>query len=464
MPVGDAGEPSEMLIPYLRCDAAAPSSRAPRAGPRLIHLGDFRGDARNVGVRLIQCTASRTLRDLIGPTGIQGLSCVVAAALTILAGCGGDPADDAEDVVVQAGPRTVFRADSTPLVRIGAVDDGPDAYLFSDISGAKRLSDGRIVATVRGMQEVRMFAAEGMHLWSSGREGDGPGEYRRPVLQGSCSDVESGVVVYDSGNEQVTILSVDGEVLASRRVLLHPFDYEVACAPGGRLALSSYESLLHPRDGVYRWRQSMAYADPPYSDVEVFRKDLPGAERFQLSKSGTSPISGPRTWGRKLHFAAREEGIWIGTGDDYLVDFLDWTGVARRRIRWQGPDQEVKQTHLDAYRAFIRDMYKLMGVEDWRSRSESYWNEDRPFLPDEFPSTSRILNSQDGGIWVEQFPRSRESRAWLHFDESGEWTGTLNIPGWWTLMDAASDWILVRRKTRDLDVEYLELYRLLPTG
>ncbi len=395
-----------------------------------------------------------------------GVPVQLAAVLPVLAlaGCGGDAVPNGADAaLVQAEPKTILRADSVPLLRIGAVD-GPDAYLFSDIAGAARLADGRIVAVVRGMHEARMFGADGSHLWSSGRHGSGPGEYKYPRLLGSCSSLASGAVVYDSWNSAVTILDAeDGSVVTSHRTSLFPFGYGVSCAPGGRLALSSFEQANYPSDGVYRWKQSLAYADPPYSGVETFRKGLPGAERFQYFKEGaSSPLSGPRPWGRELHFAATEEGAWVGTGDDYVTEFLDWTGAATRRIRWKGPEQEATSEDRDRLRTRIIEGHRILAIPNWRAAAEGYWQEESRFLPNRFPSTSRILASRGGGIWIEQFLRPGKKRNWLYFDENEEWTGTLEVSARWELLDAGADWILVRRMTSDLNVEYLELYALLP--
>ncbi len=399
-----------------------------------------------------------------------GVPVQLAAVFPVLAlaGCGGDVVQSGADAaLVQAEPKTVLRADSVPLLRIGAVD-GVDAYLFSDIAGAARLADGRIVAVVRGMYEARMFGADGGHLWSSGRHGSGPGEYKYPRLLGSCSSLASGAVVYDSWNNAVTVLDVeDGGVVTSHRVSLFSFGYGygVSCAPGGRLALSSFEQVNYPSDGVYRWKQSLAYADPPYSRVEAFRKDLPGAERFQYFKEGaSSPLNGPRPWGREVHFAATEEGAWVGTGDDYVIEFFDWTGATTRRIRWKGPEQDVTNEDRDGFRTRIIEGYRILATPNWRADAEERWRGQSRFLPNRFPSTSRIFASRGGGIWIEQYLRPGKKRSWLYFDENREWTGTLEVPAWWELLDAGADWILVRRTTRDLNVEYLELYALSSVG
>ena len=80
----------------------------------------------------------------------------------------------AQEVVESAAPRDpdLTIADQ-PLVRIGMLD-GPLEYIFGDVAGAVRLEDGSIVVVDEQSHNVRRYDANGRHLWTSGREGDGP--------------------------------------------------------------------------------------------------------------------------------------------------------------------------------------------------------------------------------------------------------------------------------------------------
>src|SRR5690606_16795253 len=64
-----------------------------------------------------------------------------------------------------------------PLVEIGVLDGAPEDQLFR-VVGARRLGDGRIVVANSGTHELRFYDAQGRHLRSVGREGEGPGEFR----------------------------------------------------------------------------------------------------------------------------------------------------------------------------------------------------------------------------------------------------------------------------------------------
>ena len=96
-----------------------------------------------------------------------------------------------------------------PLVRVGLLD-GPDEYLFGNITGAVRLEDGSVVIADQSIFEIRMFDASGRHVWTSGRKGEGPGEYEGLRLMRGCPG--AAVTAYDGQLDRITELDSDGVV------------------------------------------------------------------------------------------------------------------------------------------------------------------------------------------------------------------------------------------------------------
>jgi hypothetical protein len=83
-------------------------------------------------------------------------------------------------VVTNAIPDTsapTFRLAAEPRASIGVVEGAPE-YTLSGAWG-KVLSDGTIVLFDRGSIQLRFYDRSGKFLRSAGREGDGPGEFRR---------------------------------------------------------------------------------------------------------------------------------------------------------------------------------------------------------------------------------------------------------------------------------------------
>ena len=156
---------------------------------------------------------------------------------------------------------------------------------------------------------------------------------------------------------------------------------------------------------------------------------------------------GFRTWGRELSFAPADDGVWMATGDDYEVEFLDWAGATVRRIRWLGPPRNVTATHISAFRERICRRYRLLDSQNWRARCNKRWGEEEPYLPSTFPSVARLLIADDGRLWVEHFHRPGESRHWLVFNKDGTWASSLRCGCSCRTQVVTGFWFDIRRTT-----------------
>ena len=381
-----------------------------------------------------------------------------SSLFTILAlcACEADSSPAPPSVPIQPESQIVEYALAVePVFAIGLAD-GPEEYLFRDIAGAVRLGNGDVVVAVRGYHEVRRFGPDGRHLWTSGRQGNGPGEFQYLNLLQPCTN-ESSIVVHDSYNHFVTTFDSSGAMVSTDRFERFPWGLGLTCAPGGRLAFSDW-SDAQSMETTYRWTNGLAYADAPDSRIRVLEEALPGDERFNVIQNGRIAGEGPRPWGKSLVFAPTDDGVWYATGDTYELALLGWSGEVVRRIRWEGPDRRVTAEHRDNYRRELCRRY-----EDEENREELCNNRfarDEPFLPSEFPSISRLLVGRDGRLWVEYFRRPFRGRQWVVFGTDGTWVSTLRLSARMSLQDAGPDWILVRRYTDDLDVEVVEIYPL----
>lgn len=376
-----------------------------------------------------------------------GAAFLVASAL---AGCepGGGP-NSGDDT--QRRPAATVQLAEEPILSIGVVE-GPEEYQLVQIAGAAHLADGSIVAADRGAHRVQKFGPAGEHLWTRGREGEGPVEFQGVELIVPCTNAES-IVAYDIYNWRVTVFDGDGNLIRE-----YPFAFqqlsprEITCAPSGRLVVSSWGTTGARELGPHRTKADIAFSDS--ADVTLLRERIPAEDRI-----GMRGGSRPGIWSRKPMFAANDLGVWLGTGDDYEIEFLDWTGTTTRRIRWEGPDLTVTPEHLDTYRENLRESYSSGSDPDWRPRFEARWDSDREILPSFFPAYVRVLLSDDGVLWIQDFLRPGEQSEWFAF-EDGEWIRTLELPPRTLLLDIGANRALVR--TRDAqDVQRLAVHELV---
>ena len=130
--------------------------------------------------------------------------------------------------------------------------------------------------------------------------------------------------------------------------------------------------------GPYRTTVDMAFADS--SEITILREGIMAEDRVTTATSeGVVTGSRPGIWSRRLMFAPTDAGTWLGTGDDYEIEFVDWTGTTTGHIGWEGPDPAVTQEHLDAHRERLRDSYT-------GDRFDARWEREREILPASFPA------------------------------------------------------------------------------
>ena len=363
----------------------------------------------------------------------------------------------AQEVVESAAPRDPDLAIADqPLVRIGILD-GPLEYIFGDVTGAVRLGDGSIVVADEQSDNVRRYDADGRHLWTSGREGDGPGEYRGLRLLRNCPGAT--ITVFDWVQDRITELDADGNVVDTRElnsIGVNPYG-EPGCSADGRLVFRPWpENRVSGADRAvgesWRWRMSLRHA---LADrVTVLRSGIPGAERTRVSRGTVRPSY----WGRDMVFATVNTGVWFGTSDDYTLEHVDWTGRVTRVARWAGPDLAITGEQVQRYREYLsaHDYYA-----DYGDRFErEAWPERRAYLPERFPAYESLLALPDGSVWVRTHGWRAPGEELHLLDRDGTWLRRLTMPAGSVLLDAGPDWVLVRQRN-DFDVPTVALYELV---
>ena len=99
------------------------------------------------------------------------LAVAAALTMTVVGGCApvGEGRSDAPDAMYSLSPE--------PVLQIGAIEGTP-AYQFGSITDLATMSDGRLAVLDGLARELRLFSSDGRHIWTVGRKGNGPGEFR----------------------------------------------------------------------------------------------------------------------------------------------------------------------------------------------------------------------------------------------------------------------------------------------
>ena len=338
----------------------------------------------------------------------------------------------------KASNATELKLSAEPVVRIGVLE-GPLEYMFGRVSGAIRLNDGSVVVADEQNYEVRMFDSQGRHMWSSGREGQGPGEYEGLRLLGSCS--KDAITVFDWRRDRITELDLQGNMIYSRSLNtdgINPYG-QPKCSPNGGLVFTPWPEEDYGDFEVgenYRWQMSLIWAQ--FDSMMTLQTGIPGPERFYYG-GGT----GPKEWGKNMVFAVSPNGVWFGSADGYELQLVDWEGRIARIARWEGSSLEVNDTHLARYRQAYEVRYNT--PEELRRFESNVWPEIRENLPKRFPAieSDGLMALPDGSLIVVTFRwRAPEIDVYL-LNPNGNLVSRFVIPPRSTLLDAGADWVLL---------------------
>lgn len=380
------------------------------------------------------------------------------AAVMLLVACGPTGED------LRTGSLEQWAVAPAASAVVGGPDEREDYQLFR-VTGATRLSDGRIVIANGGTSDLRYYSSDGDHLLTVGGEGDGPGEMRGimqiTALPGDTLLVLSfrpGLTWFDPSGAYVRSMSIDFWGLGGAECRIGEGNW-FALADGSILAVleDNFGIPGCPPSPPSPWRQSalVGRADPAGTSFDTLAI-MPGTER-------NSPNY--RVFGRSLLMAWNHDAVYLtDTGSDELLE-LDVSGDTVQM--WQTPF-EARPIPPEAKRVTHREFERPDGTVQ---RGNDY------LYPDSYPATGRLLVARTGELWVMAYPAITEpisswqlSRAfafvldddgadWRVLGEDGSVLAQVRTPPGMFVLEAGSDYVIGLRKD-ELDVETVSVHAL----
>jgi hypothetical protein len=294
------------------------------------------------------------------------LALVGLILMTVIVGCS-EPLVFADwTIPVPEGTRIVEYADVPLEERDGRIELGEDLvigprgedpnYLFYQPQGVAVDAAGRMYVAERGNKRVQVFSAEGEHVRTLGREGQGPGEFEFPA---GLTVVGNFLLVHDWNSRRLSIWEVDGDHLGdlplSDRLEQRIFgtgDGSFVGATGRRLEDRSrvIDVALYSIEGT----ETVRYTSLLEPDQFMIMGEGGGMVIPQLS-------GGPS-------FTASASGVVYATaGEQYQVLAFEPSGSLRWALRVARPAQAFGQEHKDAVLDAIRDRFQDIGEMqlDW---------------------------------------------------------------------------------------------------
>jgi len=367
---------------------------------------------------------------------------------------------DAARPVGETAPRL---ASAPELVIGGAGAEGP--YQLWQVTSALRGNDGRIVVSVGGDRQVRVFGRTGEHLSSYGRAGAGPHEFAEYSAMTLYPMTGGEFAVTDRRNRRVHVLdAAGGFVRAIETGALPPGQVG---AVRGRFRDGSWLGVAPVMGG--------AASTSPLVRIELAyrRVDAAWTRAAELVRLESRPRLTAEVDGRTRRFAVplTVDDIAVPSGDDVLVNLSD-----APEIRRLGPDGRLKAIlRWRSERRTVRSIWDRYVSVSLDAAEASY----RPILarflagrlagdlplPDQVPylsgdAATGLVVDGAGRIWAERYRLPWEHvTEWDVLGPDGRWLGSVALPANTTVLQIGTDYLLGLHRD-ELDVESVVLYRL----
>lgn len=303
-------------------------------------------------------------------------------------------------------------APASVVVRLGGYE-GPAAEVFSRVEALEiDVAAGLLYVLDGGAHELRAFGLDGVHRWSFGAEGDGPGEFRYPV---GLARRESGSIwVIDPEAQRATVVDAAGRLSATRTL------------PSG-IALSPWPGRFDAAGRLYSYREAdaTAYGIEMVRYGEDLRPDIvlspPPAPRDEEFYEGRDK--------RGSHLRARvpftPRVVWRLDSAGRFV--WGWTGDPRIFVSEGSRPRELAS--FDATAPPVTRADRETALESLARFEELGGRVDAARIPDRMPAFHTFVLGEDDGVWVVPTAQPEESATRiLRLETSGSPGRAVDLP------------------------------------
>ena len=340
---------------------------------------------------------------------------------------------EAQDVPTRAAALTL---------RLGGID-APVQELFADRPDVVAAGDGTLYVRVSSPPVIEVFAADGEHLRSIGREGEGPGEFRIASAHGLVGDT---LWVLDFPTPRISRFGMDGshvsttlmQVIDHGRPFTAPQTLSALLLGGYAIAVPSAAPIearertavpVYLGDPNFRVRRAVATVTMPHG------MHIPGVGSFALTPFARSPLVVTARNG--IGFVVAR---WQDTPDGAVVLVrYDSSGGEVWRRELGLPRARVSEAEVDSLVA--RGVAMAQGpVRRMRSRGDGPAGSLEELVrvgldaPRYHPPINGAVLGGDGSVWLATRPGE-----WLVLDGSGRPSHVVQLPVDVNVTDATSD-------------------------
>ncbi len=366
-----------------------------------------------------------------------------------------------------------------PEVRIGSVDD-PD-FAFGAVEAAAVGPDGALYTTHATELAIRRWDPEGRPAGTVGREGDGPGEFRRLAGFGFFGD---SLWVWDRASFRASWFGLDGTLLGSS-------------TPTVRLEATPSMEGMPPRP-EQPTRAGQWYGKTPASTGAMVTGELTRLAHVVLDHGGrvldtlwvqdarpTDFLSISVGQGRNMYGPQPfpDMPLTAVSSDETLVvvDRRAWDGQGEPGIRLLRLSF-VGDTLLDVELPYAAEPLPQQRTDSvvsvWAENVFEFFQRVQPgtslgdlermvadaiYRPAYLPAVRAMLVADDGRVWLQRFDAEGDHDVWWVISKDGRQEGEVLLPGGMRPVWVRDDrlWAV---ETDEFDVNYLVRLTVRPVG
>ena len=304
-------------------------------------------------------------------------------------------------VVRTLGPATAGIRKLAPILSFGAAD-GPDPYVFGNISELRRAPDGSIWLYDSQARSLKRFDSTGKFIGAVGRSGEGPNEYG--YLNGMTFLKDGTAFLWDGPKWRMLVFSGAGSPVSTWNI--PRVGTEMSYAGSGSLYADDTGAALYAQMPVFDVGGSTpAVFGTVNSKTILLKLDRNGRAldtlmvpepaklppRVERSVAGTGRASLMIPFSPIARWAFSPRGYFISSaGDRYIID-VALAGARPMRI-----ERDIAPVPVTpAMRADAIDL-----VEKGIQRVDPAWRWANPEIPRAKPSVNWLSVDGDHRIWV----------------------------------------------------------------
>lgn len=358
----------------------------------------------------------------------------VPLLLGAVLGCAGAPEGGAFTSRDSAGVEIVENRGVAGQATLGQLLDFDEVRSFPGlelayVGGMQLMADGRVVIANGGTAELVFLDTRSGNVTTSGRRGEGPGEYQAFRRISRCGGDS---VAVQSFPDRLTVVDQMGRYGRMVRVVAFRPDEHVGVTHD--CASAAYFRMDLP--------PGYQSGDPQPLSVHWVR----GADSVPIQITSVygheaTPIRGirghaRRPFGSHVVSVVVEDALVLGRNDSAEVRTFRQDGTVARILRWQGERLPVTDDDRKRYAEIVEHLIAEPYGEEY-----AMLRLDRISLPEAKPLYSRILGDDRGNLWVQGYPEQPsyfdnrgvsifgpEGRIWWIFDATGRLVGTGTTP------------------------------------